>query len=240
LQQPFIGLLRERPEHLSLVIFVMFMLSSTAFDGIKHTVIWVSLFWKHIYQWLAPMTGSSMLEHYPFFQKMYAFFQIGGLILSPYFYLAIFVLFVGIIKWVTKSKIPLRELVMQFTFSLIPIAFVYNITHYYTLILTQGVKIFPLASDPFGLGWNIFDTKHWFEKNQFLDPGVIWHTQVWLILAGHIASVYLAHLEALKVFPTQRLAMLSQMPMLMLMVAFTTMGLWILSLPLQAGVPALG
>jgi hypothetical protein len=240
LRQPFIGLLRKRPEHLSLVIFVMFMLSSTAFDGIKHTVMWISLFWKHLYQLLAPLTGSSMLEHYAFFQKLYAFYQAAGLMLSPFIYLAIFFLFVSLAKWVTRSKISLRLLVMQFSFSLIPIVFVYNITHYYTLILTQGIKIFPLASDPFGLGWNIFDTKHWFAKPQFLDPVVIWHTQVWLILAGHIASVYLAHLVALKVFPTQRLALISQIPMLLLMLCFTTVGLWILSLPLQAGMPALG
>jgi hypothetical protein len=61
---------------------------------------------------------------------------------------------------------------------------------------------------------------------------VVWHTQVWLILFGHIVSVYLAHLEALRVFPTRRQATLSQLPMLLLMVGFTTIGLWILSQPL--------
>jgi len=47
--------------------------------------------------------------------------------------------------------------------------------------------------------------------------------------------VYLAHVVALRVFATRRDAMLSQLPMLCLMVFFTVAGLWILALPLQSG-----
>jgi hypothetical protein len=43
--------------------------------------------------------------------------------------------------------------------------------------------------------------------------------------ARHIVSVYLAHVEALRVFPDTRRAVLSQLPMLLLMVIFTTLGL---------------
>jgi hypothetical protein len=45
--------------------------------------------------------------------------------------------------------------------------------------------------------------------------------------------VYLAHIEALAIFSTPRRAAVSQLPMLVLMMLFTTMGLWILSLPLS-------
>ena len=50
--------------------------------------------------------------------------------------------------------------------------------------------------------------------------------------------MYLAHVEALKVFATPRKALTSQLPMLVLMMIFTTLGLWILSLPISAGQPA--
>ena len=66
------------------------------------------------------------------------------------------------------------------------------------------------------------------------DMGFIWHTQVVLILIGHVASVYLPHVVALRVFPTRREAILSQVPLLLLMVAYTAIGLYILSLPLAA------
>jgi hypothetical protein len=52
------------------------------------------------------------------------------------------------------------------------------------------------------------------------------------MLAGHVAAVYMAHVMALRVFPSQRQVIISQIPMLVLMVAYTCLGLWVLSLPL--------
>ena len=54
-------------------------------------------------------------------------------------------------------------------------------------------------------------------------------------MLGHLVSVYLAHAQALRIFPEGHKAVWSQVPMLMLMIAFTTAGLWILSLPIGAG-----
>ena len=59
-----------------------------------------------------------------------------------------------------------------------------------------------------------------------------WHTQVILVLAGHVVAVYLAHMMALRAFPSRRRGVLSQIPMLVLMVGYTCLGLWVLSLPL--------
>jgi hypothetical protein len=154
---------------------------------------------------------------------------------SPFIYLVIYLLFIGLVRLITRTSISLRELALQFAFSLIPIAFVYNVTHYFTLIISQGPFILPQISDPLGFGWNLLGTKDWYTQPILLDAGVIWHTQVGLILFGHIVSVYLAHVEALKVFSTTRQATLSQLPLLLLMVLLTTIGLWILSLPIGAG-----
>ncbi|MCY1242965.1 hypothetical protein D9M72_559660 [compost metagenome] len=67
---------------------------------------------------------------------------------------------------------------------------------------------------------------------RIIDLDIVWHTQVGLILAGHIASVVLAHAEALRIFRHRGRALASQVPMLLLMVGLTAVGLWILSLPL--------
>ena len=56
-----------------------------------------------------------------------------------------------------------------------------------------------------------------------------------LILLGHVVSVYLAHVEALKTFQNAYRAAISQIPMLLLMVCLTSAGLWILSLPIASG-----
>jgi len=47
--------------------------------------------------------------------------------------------------------------------------------------------------------------------------------------------VYLAHLQALKLFPSGRQGVWSQLPMLALMMLLTSVGLRILSLPISAG-----
>jgi hypothetical protein len=231
IRQPFIGLLQEPADHFSLVLFVLFMLSSTAFDGVHETRPWALLFWKGIYPKLAAL-GS---QQYLVLVDFYYYWQWAMLLLSPFAYLAVYLLFVWIMKRVTGSRRSVRELALQFAFSLIPIAFVYNVTHYYTLLVGQGPAILAMISDPFGLGWNLFGTAAWSRAPVVLLADGVWHTQVALILFGHIVSVYLAHVHALALFPGGRRGIWSQLPMLVLMVLLTTVGLRILSLPIAAG-----
>ena len=234
-RMPFVGLLEERPGDLSLVLFVLFMLSSTAFDGLHGTQPWVALFWKGLYPAIAPYLTTVSGQHYALSAKLYYWWQWLSLAISPLAYLAVFGACVAAAKWATRSPFPLRELVLQFAFSLVPIAFVYHVTHYCTMLLAEGGQIVRLVSDPLGTGWNLLGTARLQIDPFVVDVNVIWHTQVALILLGHIASVYLAHVEALRLFPSARRAALSQLPMLALMVLFTTFGLWILSLPLSIG-----
>ena len=57
----------------------------------------------------------------------------------------------------------------------------------------------------------------------------IWYVQVGALVLGHVAGLVLAHDRALKVFPDPREATRSQYWMLVVMVAFTSLGLWLLS-----------
>ncbi len=57
LRAPFSGLLSEGPERISLLLFVLFMLSSTAYDGIHDTQLWTGLFWTNMLKWLQPLWG---------------------------------------------------------------------------------------------------------------------------------------------------------------------------------------
>ena len=235
LRAPFAGLLEEPAEHLSLLVFLLFMLSSTAFDGLSATQTWFELFWLDPTGVLQSWVGKPPVLAYPTLLPAYKAFATLCLLLSPFLYLAVYLAFVALAKLIARSPRPLMELALRFGYSLLPIVLVYNLTHYYTLILTQGVKIVSLLSDPFGWGWNLFGTAQLFRAPILPDMGLVWHSQVGLILFGHIASVVVAHLEALRVFPTRRAALLSQLPMLALMVLFTAAGLWILAQPLQRG-----
>ncbi|HZP12213.1 MAG TPA: hypothetical protein VFB36_07310 [Nevskiaceae bacterium] len=222
-------------ERMSLVVFALFMLSSTAFDGLRDTVPWVNLFSMHLAPALTPLLGT-MTQSYPAMHAFYVGWQTFALVVSPFVYLGVYAIFIAAAKSAARSDRSLRELMLRFAFTLLPIALAYNVTHYYTLLMTQGVKIVPLVSDPFGRGWNLFGTADWLRAPIIPNAGIVWHVQVALIVLGHIASVYLAHVEALRLFGDRRRATLSQLPMLGLMILFTTIGLWILAQPIQGGI----
>jgi hypothetical protein len=229
---PFVGLLNERAEHFSVLLFVLFMLSSTSFDGLRETQAWYGSFWLHLVRTWAPVINEHHALSYAMLQNAYLVYQSAALLLSPFFYLALVLACMALAKGLTGSTLSVRALALRFADSLLPIALVYHVSHYYTLVLTQGAQLVSLASDPFGFGWTLFGTAAWRETPFIPDAGFVWHSQVALILFGHLVSVYLAHVEALRLFPTPRKATLSQLPMLLLMLSFTTIGLWILSLPI--------
>ncbi|HSW11522.1 MAG TPA: hypothetical protein VLI06_01710 [Solimonas sp.] len=235
LRMPFAGLLQERAEHWSLLLFVLFMLSSTAFDGLHTTVPWYRLFWGDATGLLTQWLGRAPVYEFIQLRPWYLAYETLWLLASPFLYLAVYLLFITLAKLLTRSPHSLRDLALAFAFSLLPIVLVYNLTHYYTLVLTQGVKIVSLLSDPFGWGWNLFGTAGQFRAPFLPEMGLVWHTQVALIVFGHIVSVWLAHVEALRLFPGRGKALLSQLPMLLLMMLFTVAGLWILVQPISRG-----
>jgi hypothetical protein len=231
LRLPFAGALTERPEHISLVLVVLFMLASTAYDAIHETEVWLNFYWKFLIVLGQPLWGTDMAKAQGALMHWYSIYQHAGLLLSPFVYLALYFLVIAWTKSLTKTTMSLRALALHFVTSLVPIAFVYNISHYYTLLVSEAARFPYLMSSPFGFGWNLLGLGEP-AKPTYIDMAVIWHTQVGLILVGHVVSVYLAHLIALRVFPSRKQAVLSQIPLLMLMVAYTAIGLYLLSLPL--------
>ncbi len=225
LRPPFVGLLKEKADDFSMLLFILFILSSTAYDGLRETTFWTRLFGSTFNHALNPLFGDNS----------YQMFQLLGLIFTPLIFLVIYLAFIVLTKIVTKHKQSVKELSLSFAFSLIPIAFVYHVAHYFTLLSTEGLNIISLISDPLGLGWDIFGTVSWSSGIFAIDSGFVWHAQVALILIGHIASVYLSHIVALRLFPSHKKALGSQVPMLFLMVAFTAIGLWVLSQPITSG-----
>jgi hypothetical protein len=223
LRTPF-ALVKTRAQSLVEVLFILFMLSSTAYDGFHSTQAW----YKFEFSYLVGIEQSLGDLGFILIQTL-------ALIFSALLFFTLYMSVVAVIKILLKSKKSVRELALDFGYTLVPIAFVYNIAHYYTLLLIQGQSIISLVSDPFGFGWNLFGTVNFIPNIGLIRADVIWNSQVGLIILGHVAGVYTAHLVALKVFPTQRQAVLSQFPMLLLMVLYTVAGLWILAQPFATG-----
>ncbi len=239
LRRPFSGLLETPAQHFSVVVFVLFMLSATAYDGMHESGPWSRVFWGSIYPLLQPLVTANSPQPYVVAAKIFHYWQSLALFLSPLVYLAFYLAALKLTQIFTGSQQTLRSLAVAFAHSLVPIALVYHVSHYYTLLLSQGLQMVRLVSDPFGWGWNLLGTAKVQVEPLLPDPSAIWHTQVGLILLGHVVSVYLAHQVALQIFGNNRRAALSQLPMLLLMVGLTAAGLWILSLPIASTTPVL-
>ena len=121
-----------------------------------------------------------------------------------------------------------------FAHTLVPIALAYVVAHYFSLLAYQGQALAYLASDPLGhvaAGTRLFGTADGTIDYTWIgSANGIWYVQVGALVLGHVAGLVLAHDRALVVVrPTPREATRSQYWMLVVMVAFTTLGLWLLS-----------
>ncbi len=154
--------------------------------------------------------------------------------------LAAAVLLVGAIWTAGMAGMPLARgypdragLARAFAHTLVPIAAGYLFAHYFSLLAYNGQDLWRLASDPLGNGSDLFGG-----ANSSIDYGVIsatgiWYVQVGALVIGHVAGLMLAHDRALEVYGSPRAATRSQVVMLALMVAFTCLGLWLLSAALR-------
>ncbi len=126
----------------------------------------------------------------------------------------------------------LLELAGLFVPTLVPIAIAYHLAHYLSYLAIAGRYAIPLASDPHGFGWNLFGTKLYFIDVGIVNARFVWYASVSAIVVGHIVAVYLAHRMALRIFATNRMAIVSQLPMVALMVGYTMISLWIIAQPI--------
>ena len=106
-----------------------------------------------------------------------------------------------------------------FAASLIPIAGAYEVAHSYSYVFAY------LGELPGVLGLPTVDLLYWLPLPAF------WGSQVVLIVLGHVFAVVAAHGVASRRAPTERRALTSHAPLVALMVAYTVLSLWIVSLP---------
>jgi hypothetical protein len=125
------------------------------------------------------------------------------------------------------------ELSRRFVHSLIPIALAYVVAHYFSLLMYQGQAMAYLVSDPLGDGSNVLGTATATINYNLVGANGVWYVQVFALVLGHAAALTLAHDRALVVYDRVRDATRSQYWMLAVMVAFTSLGLWLLSAAAQ-------
>jgi hypothetical protein len=217
IRPPLVGL-AHRGEPPGTIAFVSVMLGSVAFDGFSRTTWWQ----ERLYS----IDAELALERPRAADLAITGFNLLGLLATIALVALLFLAAVEVARLVSGGK---QSLAHEFVGSLIPIALAYAVAHYFSLFVLQGQVMRRLVSDPFGYGWDLFGTRNDQPDLTALSPNTIWYVQVIALVIGHVVGLVLAHDRAVALFKSPGVALRTQYAMLVLMVAYTVGGLWLLS-----------
>lgn len=202
----------------TLAVFIV-AIGTTSFDGFSNGALWASLgpdlssFFGHIgFSLTARGELANTVGIVVMCLLIGAFYQLG---------------IRGMTRIGTGHTRP--ELAAKFAHTLVPIAFAYALAHYFSLLAYQGQALGYLISDPLGNGSNLFGTADASIDYTIVTATAVWYVQVFALVGGHISGLMLAHDRALAIYPKPREAVRSQYWMLVVMIGFTSLGLWLLS-----------
>ncbi len=228
LRPPAFGLVGDEPKDMARLVFVILMLSSVTYDGLLET----PLVADRVAGFSTRLDALEILGIEP-----EAFVVSGGLIgLALCFFVVYGAAIAAMAAFVPDrvSGAEMRRLAFGFILSLVPIAIAYHTAHYLWFVLVAGQYLIPVVSDPLGLGWDLFGTTLYRVDIGLIDARGAWYAAVAAIVLGHVLAVYVAHRSAMRLFGDARTVILSQIPMLGLMIGYTMTSLWILAQPIVA------
>lgn len=202
-------------------IFAILLLGTGSFDGLNET------FW-----WLAKL-GVNPLE---FPGRSAIVWQTTiGLLVANILLVAAFVLTVWLgLRLVGRPEI-LSVALGRLALTLLPIAAAYHVAHFQVAFLVNGQYLLAALNDPFSTGADIFGLEPFYVTTGFLNTTytvrIIWLSQAFIIVAGHMLAIMLSHAIALDLFKDGRKAIISQIPPAIFMILYTLFGLWLLAAP---------
>jgi hypothetical protein len=195
--------------------FVLATLATVVFDGFSQTRRYAG--WRNSIESHAGALG----RHIDVFDTLVLLVVVGLFCLA-------FVLVAGLVcggDWRRGTRL--------YAPTLIPIAAVYFIAHYFVYLVFVGQLTLGVLVDPFGHGWNPWGLGEYAIWKD-IPAAATWWVQVALIVWGHVVAVFAAHrIAAAEAGP--RRALVTQTPLVLLMVGYTVAGLWVLAQQIAAG-----
>jgi hypothetical protein len=195
-------------------LFVMILLAGISFDSLKETLLWFNLTDILGVEFQSKLTDSI------------------GLIAAILPFSLLLLLSIYSAKAVLKLKATFTELIKLYLPGLSPIVFGYFVAHYFSVFIVSIPIFLPTLLDPFGFGWNLFGINELRFAPLILGAKYIWFIEIFFILFGHILAVIFTNHITKKCFPEQHGLKTIDLFLLPLMVAYTVITLWFISLPL--------
>ena len=231
LRPPGIGLLRENedlPEP-TLVFFILLLLSTVSYDGFTETETFQKASVSYI-EFIKNLTGKELGD---FGQTI---LDTIALLSFPIIFILTYSFFIWLSAFMDEETERTMELARAFIFSIIPISIAYHLSHYISLLAIEGQVAIRLISDPFGFGWDLFNTSAYKTDITIINAKFVWYFSVILIVIGHVIAVYIAHIEALRIYADRSQdrygILISQLPMIVLMIGYTMLSLRIIAQPI--------
>lgn len=122
----------------------------------------------------------------------------------------------------TGTFLTARTVALRLAPPLIAIAAGYHLAHYASLTISLSPAFFMTVTNPLSPPTNplVLSTPGWFNS-----------VGIASILVGHLIAVWTAHATAFDLFPSRPVAIRSQYPFVAVMIGYTILSLWIISLP---------
>jgi hypothetical protein len=211
------GARRESPLGAGGGTFVLALLATVVYDGFSQTNQYARLeaFFLDRSAWLA--------RHEMLLDTLLMAAIVAGFVLA----------FLAVVTLVSRLEhASVAEAARRYAPTLIPIAAVYFISHYFLYFVYAGQFTGAAALDPLGREWVPDVESPW----KGVPGALVWYLQVGLIVWGHVVAVFEAHRVSSRAGHLARPG-LAQAPLVLLMVGYTFTGLWVLGQVLAAPAP---
>jgi hypothetical protein len=213
------GLRREPPLPAGGGAFVLATLATVVFDGWSQTNRYASL-----ESWILERSGR-LARHEDVLGTLLMLAVVAAFVAA---YLAVCALLGGG---------SVDDAARRFAPTLVPIAAVYFVAHYFAYLLIAGQATLGVVVDPFGHGWNPGGLGEYELRKGIAPAAFVWWAQIVLIVAGHVVAILAAHRAAVATRRNARpwSVLAWQAPLVLLMVAYTMAGLWVLAQQIRVG-----
>jgi hypothetical protein len=209
-------LVKTSPVRFDEAAMVLVMLAMSTFHGITMTPAWVD-----VVAWLERTLSIGYLMAFTI-----------GMIGFLSTLVLLYVVFVQMSSAVARAPLDVKRLAIRYSYAFLPIALFYHLAHNVLHFSIEGGAIVPLVSDPLGRGWDLFGTAA-VVPGPLLPETAVWLMTIAFIVVGHLWSLVVGHRIALQIFPSRSLAIRSQLPMVVAMIAYSILSLWIVAQPMQ-------
>ncbi len=216
---PGARLLATSPPPPVAVFFLTLVLATLTFDGLRETFWWLGL------------TGTNPLE----FPGRSAVMGINTLGLLGTWALTTAAILgcVALGRGHARQSSPFWPEAGAHLLAFLPIATGYHLVHYLVTLLGSGQYLIALLNDPLDRGWSLLGLPdHWISFGFLTDRSAVlalWNLQFTILLGAHLLAVIVGARIARRQTPPRPARL--QGPMTVLMVAYTVLGLWLLSTP---------